>query len=190
MTRSVRILAAAVTTAVALTITGSFGTGAVAKPSNDQRKVTHDIARLSTSLDRAVKPSRIGMLPEDQQTTLQTNVEADQLALETLGVAVLAADSTHDLRQVRRDLKKVRVVNYNHAVNSLRRALEMQAQLAAHPDLTEAAGLVAGAVEKALTVTAASPKSLLKEIRADLSAAQALLDAAADEPVADEPVEG
>ena len=207
MTRSARTLAAALTTAVALTITGSMINTAEAKPASagahakadkaakggkaivrEQRMVLQAITRLSTALDRNVKPSRIEMLPTEQQDALLANVEADQGILAALREDVLAADSALDLRQVRTDLKSFRVENYLHATNALVEALELQAELAAYPDLVEAAALVAGAVEKALTVTAESPRSLLQEIRADLAAAQELLEAAAAVPVVEEPV--
>jgi hypothetical protein len=148
---------------------GTPRTPALAK--SDVRKVQRDIARLTKALDRTVRPSRIGTLAEDVQATVVSNVEADKATLAGLGEAAAAADTTLDLRQVRRDLRKVRVENYRLSVNVLRQAARVDA--AANP---EAAALVASAVAKALTVTAASPKSLVREARADLAAARDLLD--------------
>lgn len=197
MKRASRALAVAVTTA-ALALTGqAVQAAASAKPHStgahaqgghaksapadgDVRKVLRDIARLTAALDRNVKPSRIGMLPEDQQAAVLANVELDKQALADLAAAASAADTTLDLRQVRKDLRSVRPENYLLSVNVLRGAAELAEAAAANAD---AAALVDSAVATALTVTATSPRSLVKEARADLAAAADLL--AADEEEAD-----
>ena len=197
MKPAARILAVVVTTA-ALAFTGQAVQTAAAKPhpvgahakggqsdvaKSDIRKVQRDIARLTKALDRTVRPSRIGTLAEDVQAAVVAGVEADKATLAGLGEAAAAADSTLDLRQVRRDLRKVRVENYRLSVNVLRQAARVQAAAAENPG---AAALVASAVAKALTVTAASPKSLVREAQADLAAARDLLDT---EPEPTEPTE-
>lgn len=188
MNRSTRALAAVVATA-ALTLTGqAMQTAATAKPQaagahvkggthakSDASKVLRDIARKTAQLDRAVSASRIGTLAEDVQAVVVANVEADKTALAALGET-----ATRD------DLRAVRVENYVLAVNVLRHAARLQEAAAAN---AEAATLVESATAKALTVTAASPKSLLREARADLAGAQELLDADADADIEEtEPV--
>lgn len=182
-----RVLAAVVTTA-ALTLTGQAVQTASAKPhpvgahakggksdvaKSDVRKVVRDVERKTRQLDRTVWASRIGMLAEEVQATVVANVEADKVALAAIAAAASAADSTVDLREVRRELRNVRVENYRLSVNVLRAAARLQESAAANP---EAAALVDSAVAKALTVTAASPKSLVREARADLAAARGLLE--------------
>jgi hypothetical protein len=214
MKRSARALAVVVTTA-ALALTGqALQTSASAKPDSagshakgghakgGQGKgaaaqgasatVLRDIARTSAALDRTVRANRIGTLAEDVQAAVVANVEADKAALAALATAVSSPDSTQDLRQVRRDVRQVRPENYVQAVNVLRKAARVAA---AATDDAEATALVDSAVATALTVTASSPKSLLREARADLAAAQALLDTDEDgtdttteEPAPVEPV--
>lgn len=194
MKRASRALAVAVT-AAALTLTGAVEVAASAKPhavahakgghakttpaKGEVRKVLRDIARLTTALDRNVRPSRIGTLPEDQQAAVLANVALDKQALTDLATAASAADTTLDLRQVRKDLKKVRPENYLLSVNVLRGAAGLAEAAAAN---AEAAALVDSAVATAQTVTATSPKSLVKEARAALAAAEDLLAPDEEEP--------
>ena len=138
-----------------------------------------DIERTSKALDRTVRENRIGTLADEVQAAVVASVEADKLALAGLATGVAAADSTLDLRQVRRDLHQVRPENYVLSVNVLRKAARVAE---AATDNAEATALVDSAVATALSVTASSPKSLLRDARADLAAAQALLDADIDEP--------
>jgi hypothetical protein len=159
---------------------GGAGHGGGAKAGaakGDSAKVLRDITRLSTALDRTMRENRIGTLAEDVQTALLANVEADKLALTDLATAAAAADSTLDLRQVRRDLREVRPENYVLSVNVLRKAAKLAEAAAAN---AEALALVDEAAATALTVNASSPKSLLREARASLAEAQALLDDEAD----------
>jgi hypothetical protein len=188
MKRSARVLAAVVTTAT-LTLAGpGLQTAASAKPhtagahakgghaaaaKGDVAKVLRDIARTSKALDRTVRDNRVGTLADDVKAAVVLNVEADKAALAALGTAVSAPDSTVDLSQVRRDLHQLRPENYVLSVNVLRKAARVAA---AATDNAEATALVGSAVATALTVTASSPKSLLRDARADLAAAQALLD--------------
>lgn len=210
MNRSARVLAAVVTTAT-LTLAGpGLQTAASAKPhpagahakgghaaaakgaaaQGGAAKVLRDIARTSRALDRTVRENRIGNLAADIQAAVVLNVEADKAALTALATAVSAPDSTQDLSQVRRDLHQLRPENYVLSVNVLRKAARVAA---AATDNAEATALVDSAVATALTVTASSPKSLLRDARADLAAAQALLDADTDttdttEPAPTDPV--
>lgn len=188
MKRSSRALAAVVTTA-ALTLTGqAMMTAATAKPhavgahakgvaKSSASAVLRDITRLTAALDRSVRPSRIGTLAEDVQAAVVANVEADKDELTWLAEDVAAADGTLDLRQVRADLRTLRPENYLLAVNVLRKAAELEGAAAANP---EAAALVQSAVDLALTVTAASPKSVIRDARAALSGAEDLLATVAE----------
>ena len=189
MKRSARALAAVVTTA-ALTLTGqALVTAASAKPQHagshakggsvksGTAALVRDLTRLSAALDRTVRPSRIGTLAEDVQAAVVANVEADRQDLAVLAEDVAAAGGTVDVRQVRADLRDLRPENYVLAVNVLRKAARVGA---AATDSAEATALVQSAVDLALTVTATSPKSLLREARAALSAAEELLEPTAD----------
>lgn len=189
MKRSARTLAAVVTTA-ALTLTGqALATSAAAKPQHagshakgssvkgGAAALVRDITRLSAALDRTVRPSRIGTLAEDVQAAVVANVEADKQDLAWLAEDVAAAGGTVDVRQVRAGLRDLRPENYVLSVNVLRKAARVGA---AATDSAEATALVQSAVDLALTVTASSPKSLLREARAALSAAEELLAPTAD----------
>lgn len=189
MKRSARTLAAVVTTA-ALTLTGqALATSAAAKPQHAGSHakgssvkggavaLVRDITRLSAALDRTVRPSRIGTLAEDVQAAVVANVEADKQDLAWLAEDVAAAGGTVDVRQVRAGLRDLRPENYVLSVNVLRKAARVGA---AATDSAEATALVQSAVDLALTVTASSPKSLLREARAALSAAEELLAPTAD----------
>jgi len=193
------LLAAATVTAVSLT--GASVETALAKPhashggqaahaaghgkagvaKSDARKVLRDIARVTAKLDRAVRPARIDGLDEGlavgTQDALLANVEADKAGLATLATTVSTAGDTTDLRQARRDLRDLREENYVLVVNVLRHAAHVKEAAA---DDAEALALVDSAVAKALLVTAASTKADVKAARADLVAAQALLDDDAD----------
>jgi hypothetical protein len=196
MNRSARTLAAVVATAALTLIGQALQTAASAKPDHvgshalggqakgaaaqgGAAKVLRDIERTSKALDRTVRENRIGTLADEVQAAVVASVEADKLALAGLAVGVAAADSTLDLRQVRRDLHQVRPENYVLSVNVLRKAARVAE---AATDNAEATALVDSAVATALSVTASSPKSLLRDARADLAAAQAVLDADIDEP--------
>lgn len=189
MKRSARALAAVVTTA-ALTLTGqALATSASAKPQHagshakgssvkgSTAALVRDITRLSAALDRTVRPSRIGTLAEDVQAAVVANVEADKQDLAWLAEDVAAAGGTVDVRQVRADLRDLRPENYVLSVNVLRKAARVGAAATESP---EATALVQSAVDLALTVTATSPKSVLREARAALSAAEELLEPAVD----------
>jgi hypothetical protein len=190
MKRSARALAAVVTTA-ALTLTGqALATSAAsAKPHHagshakgssvkgGTAALVRDITRLSAALDRTVRPSRIGTLAEDVQAAVVANVEADKQDLAWLAEDVAAAGGTVDVRQVRADLRDLRPENYVLSVNVLRKATRVGAAATESP---EATALVQSAVDLALTVTATSPKSVLREARAALSAAEELLEPAVD----------
>lgn len=210
MKRTARTLAVVVTTAT-LALTGqALQSTASAKPDHagshakggaghgagaakagaakgDSAKVLRDIDRLKAALDRTMRENRIGTLADDVRATLLASVEADKLALADLAAAATAADSTLDLRQVRRDLRDVRPENYVLAVNVLRKAARLAEASAAN---AEALALVDEAAATALLVNASSPKSQLREARAGLAEAQALLDDDADateDPATEDP---
>jgi hypothetical protein len=195
MNRSARALAAVVTTA-ALTLTGqALQTAASAKPDHAgshavggqakggaAAKVLRDIERTNRALDRTVRENRIGTLAEDVQATVVASVEADKATLAGLAAGASAPASTVDLRDVRRQLHQLRPENYVLSVNVLRKAARLAEAATGDAAVTaQVDSAVASAVATALTVNASSPKSLLREARAQLASAQALLDAASDE---------
>lgn len=189
MNRTARTLAAVATTA-ALALTGqAVQSAASAKPDHaggqakggqakgvapdGSASVLRAIDRAGTALDRTMRENRIGTLAEEIQALLHANVESDKLTLTGLASSVTAADSTVDLRQVRRDVQQLRPENYVLSVNVLRQAARVAEAAAGNADVT---ARVDSAVVTALTVTASSPKSLVREARAALAEAQALLD--------------
>lgn len=201
MSRTTRALAAATAAAaLTLTVTGPVAVAAptghavsadakpAAKPAKPakgkaaagQRQLLRDLDRAVRALDRAVKPSRIAPLSETSQAGLLANIGTEKTGLVALRATLLAADTTADVRQVRADLRGLRIANYVVAVNQLRQAQALAVVAAAD---VEATTLVASAVTKALTVTAAADKSLLADVRADLNAARALLGIDDAEPV-------
>jgi hypothetical protein len=188
MKRTVRTLAAAMTAAT-LTLTGTAYTAAAAKPihagthvkggkgavaSSDVRKVVRDIERVKAQIGRAVSDRRIGALAD--AASIGANAGLDIADLEALQSAATAADTTLDLKQVRRDVRSYRVENYRLVVNVLRHAAEVGAA-ATDAGNAEAQALVASAVTTALTIRATSVKALLQDARVDLEAAEELLDA-------------
>jgi hypothetical protein len=172
MKRTSRALAVVVTAATL--ITGSAVGTAVAKPDHT-RQVVRDIERKEAQLDRAVRPNRVDRLSDTDAAAVLANVALDKADLDAILAAATAADSTSDLKQVRADLRSVRVENYRVVVNVLRHAAKAAAAAETAGD-TESAALVAEAVATARTVRATSPKSLLRDARADLAAAKELLD--------------
>ena len=188
MKRTVRTLAAAMTAAT-LTLTGTAYTAAAAKPihagahvkggkgavaSSDVRKVVRDIQRVKAQIGRAVTDRRIGGLAD--AASIGANAGLDIADLEALQSAATAADTTLDLKQVRRDVRSYRVENYRLVVNVVRHAAEVGAA-ATDAGNAEAQALVASAVTTALTIRATSVKALLQDARVDLEAAEELLDA-------------
>jgi hypothetical protein len=150
---------------------GGHGKADVAK--SDVRKVLRDIERVTRKLDRAVRPARIDGLDQETQDALLANVDADKATLSELTTTVSTAGDTTDLRHARRDLRAMREENYVLVVNVLRHAVHVE-EAAAND--AEATALVDSAVAKALAVTASSPKADVRAARADLVAAQTLLD--------------
>lgn len=203
MKRIVRTLAAAMTAAT-LILTGTAYTAAAAKPihagahvkggkgavaSSDVRKVVRDIERVKAQIGRAVSDRRIGGLAD--AAGIGANAGLDIADLEALQSAATAADTTLDLKQVRRDVRSYRVENYRLVVNVLRHAAKVGA---AATDLgnAEAQALVASAVTTALTIRATSARALLHDARTDLEGAAELLDAedtAADETDPEDDIE-
>ena len=140
-----------------------------------QRQLLHDVAKVSAALDRAVKPSRVGTLAAATRAALLENAEDDKAGLETFRTMAATNDSSADLRRARKDLKKLRAVNYVLVVNVLRKAERLLAD--ATPG-SAAAGSLTAVVTKALTVDAYTDKAMLRELRADLKTAKAALEPA------------
>lgn len=172
---------------------GSHGKGADHKFVNLQKKVVRDAARASRQIGTAVTDQRLAGLDVASVTAVQANAAADQAALQELGAAAAAATSTDDLKPVAATVKSFRQENYRITVNLLRRAADLSTQLAgataadSNLDATAAEAALADAVAKAQAVVATDAKSVFAPIRADLAAAQAVVDDAATTDPTDPP---
>jgi hypothetical protein len=144
-----------------------------------QRQLLHDVAKVSRKLDGATKPSRIGTLAATTQAALLENVAGDETELDAFRTLAATAGSSVDLRQARKDVKKLRAVNYVLVVNALRKAERLLADAAPG---SAAATSLAAVVTDALTVDASTDRAVLRTLRADLTAAKALLEPAAPAP--------
>jgi hypothetical protein len=133
-----------------------------------QRQLLHEVAKVSRKLDGATKQSRIGMLSDTTQAALLANVAADKSGLDAYRTMASSAAGSVDLRQARKDVKKLRPVNYVLVVNVLRKAERLQAGATAG---SAAAVSTAAVVTKALTVDASTDRATLRELRRDLEAA-------------------
>ena len=181
--RTARTVAATLTAAVAFGITAPV---AVAAPDNGpsvvkvnkskaaekkaaqaQRQFDRLVERTDRALVRAIKETRVSHLAvvggHDTKSAVIANVNADRAAV---AAATTAAE-----------VKQYRAVNYILVVNVLRQAAEVQAESDALGGNAEVDALVTSAVEKALAVTALSPKSDIKSARADLSVAKEIVEA-------------
>lgn len=183
MRLSLRVLGAVVAAALTLTAPvaqaapgGGHGHGHAkqTKAPAGQKQLLKDVAKAESALDRALKPSRTGMLTPETLAALQANADADKAALAEVATAAQLADGSTDLKQARKDLKALRTENYVLVVNVLRKAERLIAE--ADPAATDVSALDA-VVANALTITASSPKSLLRELRAELEAAAPADDA-------------
>jgi HSP90 family molecular chaperone len=134
-----------------------------------QRQFDRLVKRTDRALARAVKETRVSELAviggKDTKAAVIENVNADR-------AAVAAATSAAQVKQYR-------AVNYLLAVNVLRQAAEVQVESDALGGNAEVDALVASAVEKALAVTALSPREKIKSARADLATAKDTLEAIA-----------
>ena len=85
--------------------------------------VLKDIAHLDTLLGKFAASVRASKTTAEHKAAVLANVAADRAALAELSQVVKEADATvTDLKQVRRDLKAYRVLDFQVAVNLLRRA--------------------------------------------------------------------
>lgn len=206
MRRTTRTAAGALALAVAFgvgsPVASAAGGAAVAKPdhakvakdhkklkgSQELRQVLRDLARTDARLLKAVRESRTARIG-DHVAAVLANVAADRAALADLGAGVQAADSTHDLRAVRRALKDVRPQTYTKVVNDLRHAVRLAVEIAAAgaalegdaaapvDELAAAQTALDAAIAKALLVTASSDRDELRAVKADLRAAREALAA-------------
>ena len=143
------------------------------------RQLEHELAKVATALDRAVRPSRIGQLSDSTQAALQENVAADKAKLDAVRTTAASSDDSAQLRQARKDVKKLRAVNYVLVVNVLGKAERLLAQAAPG---SSAAVALAAVVTEALTVDASTDKATFRELRTDLKTAKSLLEPAAAAP--------
>lgn len=182
-TRAARLLAATLATTVAFGVSAPVvnaapgkgpgivkvdkGKGAEKQEVQAQRKFDRLVQRTDRRLARAVKQTRVSRLAvvggRDTKLAIIDNVRADR-------DAVTAATTVAEVRQYR-------PVAYIHAVNVLRQAAKAQRDSDALGGNAEVDALVASAVDKALAVTALSPRTEIQAARADLSAAKELVDA-------------
>jgi hypothetical protein len=144
-----------------------------------QRQLLREVAKVSRKIDGATKASRIGMLSDATQAALLDNVAADKTELDGFRTLAATTATSADLRQARKDVKKLRAVNYVLVVNVLRKAERLHAGATSG---SAAAVSTAAVVTKALTVDASTDKAMLRELRRDLEAAQALVEANAPAP--------
>lgn len=194
MSRSPRILAAGLVAAVSLGVTapaasaapgerpahskvikgeqGQKGKAVEKRAAQDQRQFERLVERTDRALARAINETRVSQLAviggKDTKATVIENVNADRAGV---AAATTAAQ-----------VKQYRAVNYVLVVNVLRQAAEVQAESDALGGNAEVDALVGSAVEKALAVTALSPRDEIKSARADLAAAKEILEAIAAEP--------
>jgi hypothetical protein len=144
-----------------------------------QRQLLHEVAKVSRKLDGATKPSRIGMLSDATQTALLANVAADKSGLEAFRAVAASAAGSADLPQARKDVRKLRAVNYVVVVNVLRKAERLHAGATAG---SAASASTAAVVTKALTVDASTDRAVLRELRRDLEAAGTLVGSSTPAP--------
>jgi Spy/CpxP family protein refolding chaperone len=142
------------------------------KEAQAQRQFDRLVERTDRALVRAIKETRVSRLAvvggKDTKAAVIANVNADRAGVDAATTAG--------------QVKQYRAVNYVLVVNVLRQAAEVQAESDALGGNAEVDALVASAVEKALAVTALSPRDEIKSARADLAAAKFILEAIAAEP--------
>ncbi|WGY03971.1 hypothetical protein QI633_09405 [Nocardioides sp. QY071] len=140
------------------------------------KAVAKQIRAVDRMLAKVADAPRLLALPEDQRATLLASVQADRDALTSLGEAVATGTTTG--KQARKSLRGYSPENYRKAVNILRDA----ADLADVSDGDSAvADLIDHAVTAALSVTATSPRGLVKQARKDLATAWDLDDEGTDD---------
>jgi hypothetical protein len=177
-------------------------------------RLARTIAKRDARLDKVVENRLANLDDVDVAAVMVENLAADQATLAELRDAALAAaDGAKNLREVRgnvrevrSELRQLRLVNYIVASNLLIQAERVQGVVEANAatfegvsglDLSvavaaneEAAAAIASAVEKALEITALTPRSALHEVRVDLrTARQALAVVAAALEGVEEPAE-
>ncbi len=165
---------------------GDHGKGASKKGSQELRQLLRDLDKADARLAKVAKESRTSRIG-DHAAAVLANVAADRAALAELRTAVAAPDSSLDPREVRRELKELRIQNFGKAINDLRHALKLTEKItdaradaegdaAALAVLDAAQAAVDSAVAKALLISATSDRSELRAVRVDLQAAHAALD--------------
>lgn len=197
-TRAARLVAATLTATVAFGLSAPVvnaapdrgpgvvkvtkGKAADKQQAQAQRRLDRLVKRLDARLVRAIKETRVSRLAviggRDTKLAVIDNVRADR--------AAVAAAAT--LAQA----KQYRPVKYVLVVNVLRQAAGVQTQSDALGGNAQVDALVASAVQKALAVTALSPRAEIKSARADLSAAKSIVAATVPAPgdETDDPVDG
>lgn len=170
---------------------GSHGSVKGDKVEKEQRKVLRDIVAKKRLLAGAVKAQRVEGLAVTDRDAVRANVAAEQANLDALTETVKAATDVAALKEVRADLREIRVANYVQVINMLRRAGVLAPQITAMREdveagsveetaLSDAETALASAVAAAHAVTGTSTASDLRAIRAGLVEVQVALQAVKD----------
>lgn len=150
----VRVVVAALFATLALVTVGVKTADAAPPADHGTKQLAKRVAKAERALDRAVKPQRTKRLAPETLTALQANVDVDKELLATY--------------TTREELKGFRTVNYVVVVNILRKA---EKQLVDTELAATAGPALQSVVAAGLTVTATSPKSDVRALRAALEAA-------------------
>ena len=137
----------------------------------DAARLAKDVAVKDAYLARVAASKRLLALPEDLATVVATHVAADRATLATLA-------RSSDAGTARTAVAALRVENYAIVVELLEEAADAREYADEDP---ATAGLVQPALDAALAVTAASPRSALRAARQLLDAAQDALDESGDD---------
>jgi hypothetical protein len=138
-----------------------------------ERRLDRQISRKHAFLTRIAGSDRLANLGANAEL-VKTNVTADLTALTGLTVAVDAATTVGELKELAADVRAVRPEVYNRIISQVRRATAMQALAVEVP---EAASLLAGALDTLAAFSATTPRSELRAMQSVLAQAAALLEA-------------
>jgi hypothetical protein len=170
----------------AATVKAHAHTGHVSKQA--VRQVLRDLAHLDKRLNRVARYPGVARLSAGDRDVVLANIAADQASLKTQADEVRAANTVADVRQARRDLKRVKPTNYILATNYLLNADRLNAEVAAlsaqvQPGSAEETMLATASTQIAATATAAraitarSTRADLAVIRTTTNSIHALIDA-------------
>ncbi len=147
-----------------------------------QTRVARAVTRKDRALTRTVRDWRLRALSTETADAVRSHVAEDQVTLAGFGAEAAAATTATDVRAAAAEVRSVRPEGYLILENELRQASRLQARvdamLAADPAAAtgDVSTLLASALDKATAYRSTDPKSALRSIRRDLSAAGDLLD--------------